>query len=158
MKLEDLLNDLGKKLGVDPIPKTKDGVYRIQVTKSNFLNFEPSLDNIGFYLYSVIGRVRPNQEKEVYKEALAGNLFGTQTGKAGLGCAVEKGLLILFQTMEEKNLEQVDFEEQVTLFCQYLFFWIEKLSRLQESDLGIIPLQRQFRGLKETSDLKIFFA
>lgn len=156
MTLKALLQHFTSKWGLKELPLEKDGVARLVYDPSLILNFEPSLDNQGFFLYSSLGTVASQEEKLFFQEALTGNLFGSQTGKGCLGYLPSAHLLIYFAYYDLTFLAEAAFEEEVEQFCQYHFYWVEKLEQLRKQKP--LYLEDPMKGLQEKGKLKIFFA
>lgn len=158
MSLSDLLKELGEKKGLGTLALDATGVCRLIINKDQLLTFEKSLKEGVFYLYSSVGELRPDREKELTLLALQGNLFGNETGQASLGYLPKERSLVLFETFDENQLYYPEFERKFEEFIGYLAYWINKLKKPSAPTMEDISLDKHVRDLQQHKDLKIFFA
>lgn len=158
MKLEDIIVELGDKKGFGKIEPNEAGVYYVVLNVKSVIAIERSLDGIGFYIYSSVGVLPAEREKELGLKALCGNLFGKETGHASLGLHADTRSLILFQYFEEEPLSFIDFENSFDLFLSYQAHWIEKMEAALEVDFAKISLEKHLFDLTEHKKMKVFFA
>lgn len=158
MKLEHLLEEFGIKKGLGKLGLDSLGKCRVVVDNWLMLNIEKSLDNRGFFLYSVVTEVTPEREKELGLMALGGNLFCKETGEANLGYLPQSRALVLFSYIEEATIDYPGFEEKFSKFIQYLAYWKNKVEQEASPQLRDIALDKHILDLQRHKDLKIFFA
>lgn len=158
MNLPNLLKQLGEKKGLGSLSLDSSGVCRLIVNQDQLLTFERSLKEGTFYLYSSVGEINADRERELTLSALQGNLFGNETGQASLGYLPKERALVLFETFNEDQLHYPEFEKKFEEFIQYLAYWINKLKKPSAPTIEDISLDKHIRDLQQHKDLKIFFA
>ena len=155
MRLEDLLQDLKHQMGITSLELDAQGICRLVINNAVLVSLEQSLDSPGFYLYSVVGTVPPAKEKTISVQALSGNLFGKETGKANLGYLPDTNTLVLFEYIPEEGTTLVSFKKILEEFLAYLTVWHEKLEMTAPSPESI-QQSRLMPG--RSGGLQIFFA
>lgn len=158
MKLEDLLEQYSKRKKIEHAGLDEAGLCRLVINESLIVALEKSLDGRGFYLYSSVGKVPPEREREISLMALKGNLFGRETGQASLGYLPTKGVLVLFEFLEEACTDLPIFERKIDQFAAYTAYWINKLEQKKAPELDEISLQKHVFDLQDHKNMKIFFA
>jgi len=132
-----------------------DRIVRLLFDRKWWISFESIEDEDIFFMYATIAKIPVDQEVIVHKRALAGNLFGKETGEATLALHEDKRLLVLFQRFYEAKTDYDAFKRAVENLIAYLDYWQEKLQSHLED---VSDLQDHFRGLQRADDLQIFFA
>jgi hypothetical protein len=158
MQLSSLLKELGAKKGLGKLTLDENGICRLIVNKDCLIAFEKSLIKDQFYLYSSVGVLSSEREKEVSLLALKGNLFGSETGQASLGYHPKTRSLILFESFLEKELAYAEFEKKFEKFLQYLAYWINKLNIPSAPGIEDLSLNKHVGNLQQHKNLKIFLA
>lgn len=154
MELEKLLELFNEERSGDPLKLNTEGICRFYLIENLLVSLEKSVEDGGFYLYSVIGFVPPAKEKKMSIEALSGNLFGKDTGKACLGYIPESHTLILFQYIPGEGTDLPAFKRVLEEFSAYLKQWHEKLEQVETLE----EVVSSARHVSSTKGLQIFFA
>lgn len=158
MKVEHLLEEFGLKKGLGKLELGALGKCRIVVDNVLVVTIEKSLDNRGFFIYSVVSEIPPEKEKELGLMALGGNLFRKETGEASLGFHPKSRALILFSYIDEGVIDYAGFEDKFNDFIKYLAYWKNKVEIEAPPELNDISIEKHIFDLKKHKDLKIFFA
>ena len=158
MKLEDIVLELGVRKDFGKIEPNDAGIYYVVANEKSVVAIEKSLDEKGFYIYSSVGVLPEGLEEELGLKALAGNLFGKETGHATLGFHSDTRSLILFQYFAEEPLTIMEFENSFDLFVNYLAYWVEKVEAVELADFEKISLERHLLDLTDHKKIKLFFA
>lgn len=158
MELNPLIQSYAERKGLKKIALSEEGIGHLVFQGSLVLTFEQSLDGQSFFIYAGLGEVLPGEEKAVYEEMLAGNLFGGQTGRASLGRVPDTNILILFEYFDPAAWDLAVFDQEIDLFCRYLLFWIEKIQAVKLKAAQSLSLQSHLKGLQDAGKMRIFFA
>lgn len=154
MKLEELLQELDLPGNGERPALNDNGICTLVLNGSASVSVEKSTDDQGFYLYSVVGVIPAAKEKKLVIEAMSGNLFGKETGKACLGYLPDSSILVLFQYIQEDGTNLSSFKHLLEEFLSYLNVWNQKL----ESSRSLEALLPQSRMVSSAKGLQIFFA
>lgn len=157
MALEDILHQYAKKYRLGKLELDDEGICHLIVNDSIFLALEKSLDGQGFYHYTTIGKTSSSFEKEVGLEALSGNLFGKETGRACLGYEPSTQTLVLFEFFSGT----VSFEEydlQLKKFVETARYWMNKVDEVAKQPLSKVSLQKHIQSLDNYENMQLFFA
>ncbi len=127
MDLESLLIELGKSNHLGKLQLDSSGICTLLINDNYLITFEKSLENEGFFLYSNIGMISPEKEREISLMALKGNLFGKETGQASIGYVEESSTLVLFEYFDINNIDYPQFSQRFDAFLKHMFYWIMKL-------------------------------
>lgn len=131
MHLEEILLEYGRKNGLGRLELDEEGICRLLINKTSTISLEKSLADDGFYLYSVVGALYMDKDKEVFQAVLTGNLFGKETGKASLGYDPQTRSIVLFEFIGHEGLTYSHFQTKLEDFIYYMLFWIGKCEELQ---------------------------
>jgi len=158
MKLEEILSEFSKKEGIENLTLDSFGKCKLIIDDRLLIVFEKSLEEEGFYLYSIVTEVPLSREKEITIMALEGNLFGKETGSANLGLHSDSRSLILFDYFQESETNYSVFDGRYSSFLQHLVYWKRKTENEHPPELQDICLEKHVFDLKDYQDMKIFFA
>lgn len=158
MKIEHILQEFGKKKGLGQLELGSSGKLRVVVNNKLIVSFEKSLDGRGFFIYAVVTQVPLEREKELSLMALGGNLFRKETGEANLGYLPQSRALVLFEYIEEANIDYPGFDNKFEKFLKYLAYWKNKVEVEAAPELQDISLDKHIFDLRRHKDMKIFFA
>lgn len=130
MKLNELLEQWSHKPDVPRLSLNPDGICVVKIKDSYYLSFEESPDGKGFYLYSVICKLNPEENNQWVLEVLSGNLFGKETGKNSLGYDVNTQALVLFKYLSNESTNYQVFRDHIEEFSAYQNYWEKKMNKL----------------------------
>ena len=154
MRLEELLEELSKEISPIAVKLDNQGLCQITLNKSAVVALEKSSDNEGFYIYTAVGIIPQEKEKKISLDALSGNLFGKETGKASLGYVPNTNTLVLFRYILEEGLTYTAFRKLLEEFFAYLKIWHEKVETIKTESESLA----QNLHLSKAGNLVIFFA
>jgi hypothetical protein len=132
----------------------KDHACTLLVNQEHPVILEESLDGQSLYLYAEVGMVPSDDREQHLEAALAGNLFGRETGKAAL--AYDKGKLVLSQRAVFMGLTLESLKQELSIFISYLNYWKDRLSDVPELRVSDFSMDRHLSGLTTHQQLEIF--
>ena len=132
MDLESILLEYGKSKNLGQLNIDTSSTCTLLINDHYLVSFEKSLDREGFFVYSSIGTIPVGKEQEISLMILKGNLFGKETGRAGIGLADQSRTLVLFEYFDESNIDYAIFLNRFNNFLQHLFYWILKLDSIDQ--------------------------
>lgn len=155
MKLEDILKEYSRDKNIPLLSLDNEGICRILLNEITLINFEKSENHQSFYIYTTIGFVPQANESRISMQAIRGNLFGKETGRASIGYDPKSHLLVLFMYIEENNINYSNFLHLLEEFASYAIYWLKKVEAIQQQKIDSLdsPLFAQ-----ETKGLRVFFA
>ncbi len=135
------------------------GICTFMLNDQYPVSIENALDESGFYIYSVIGKVPAENENAIALLIAKANLFGKETGLSSLGYDDKTQTLILFQYMAHENATLASLTHHLNEFHAYRAHWNEKfkgpmLEKIEEPESLTDSLRSSVRDQK----LQIFFA
>ncbi|MBS4167580.1 type III secretion system chaperone [Parachlamydia sp. AcF125] len=131
MQLEEILLEYGRRKGIGKLELNGEGICRLIINKTYTVSFEKSVFENGFFIYSSVGILPIDKEKELSIAALTGNLFGKETGKAQLGYEPNNRALVLFTFISQDGLNYSKFNSYFEEFIYYMLYWVSKFEELQ---------------------------
>lgn len=154
MKLEKLIEELKNQLNKE-ITINEQGVCRIAIDETMIIVLEKERSGQGFYIYATVGKISPSRAQQLSLEALTGNLFGKETGKANLGYEPSISQLVLFQHV----YHECDYhllKDYLEKFLSYLKHWKKKIEQM-EMEPNELHLPAPLT-LSKANNLQIIFA
>ncbi len=130
MKTEDLLIEYGKLKGLGTLDFNKQGVCHLTFNDTLLVSIEKSFDGEGLFIYSIVGELPLDKEKEIATTILEANLFGKETGPCVLGYDSRIRSIILFRYVSEEKLDLNSFQDELTQFFYYLAHWLAKFESI----------------------------
>lgn len=155
MDLEGILLEYGKAMNLGKLHLDLSGICTLLINDDYLVSFEKSLHHDGFYVYASIGVIIPGKEEEVGLMALEGNLFGKETGQAGIGYVSQTRTLVLFEYFDNHDTTFADFSQKFNKFLQYLFYWKMKL---ESADLSDQPIPKKTDSHRAYGHKNVFYA
>lgn len=130
MTLKELLIQWNRKPNAPKISVDSNGIYTVPIKDRYYLSFEESIDTKGFYIYSVVAKMNPEENLAWAVQALESNLFGKETGKNSLGFDSNTRALILFKYLSYNEINSQLFNDHIEEFIAYRNYWEKKIQQL----------------------------
>lgn len=127
MKLEEILLEYKKVTGSSALALDSTGICHLRVGDTLQVSLENALDGKGFFLFSILATLSPQNEASTLLMAMNGNLFGRETGRATLGYDSINKVLVLSEYFEEHTTDFYSFIERFNHFNGYAIYWSTKL-------------------------------
>ncbi|KIA76859.1 type III secretion system chaperone [Parachlamydia acanthamoebae] len=156
MQLEEILREYGRRKGIGKLELDDEGICRLMINKTSTISFEKSLFDNGFFIYTSVGILPVDKEKELSLSALIGNLFGKETGQAHLGYEPNSRSLVLFTFISYEGLTYSKFNSDFEEFIYYMLYWISKFEELK-SESGESTKKGLYHPIDEKNK-NIFYA
>ena len=136
MNANDLLGELGQKMGLGKIEVSDENTCRLIFDDKLIVDFEPSNDGKQLYVYSVLCSVAHGERDGFYRRLLLANLFGRETGGASFGLDDETDEVIMFRSFPLETTDFQVFQEGLEAFLNGLEEWMERAGSGTLSDLS----------------------
>ena len=156
MKLEEIIQEQVKRSEIDTISPDENGIYHLIINEKHVVMLEPSLDDKGFFLYSVIGTVA-DDDNQILAEILSEGLFD-ETSKTSIGIDRDTNSLVLWQHFNYENTDFETFNHELESFIPIFEYWNEKVSKHIIPEQHIKSLQDQKLNLSHDKKMEIFLA
>lgn len=128
MDVNQLIKKLAEKLNLPDLQFSDEGVVTLLINEQFNLNIEKSIDGLHLTIYGVLGTLPPIDREEHLLELATGNYFGLETEGSTLCVDQDTEEIILYKTLEVKNLH---FDELYGEFQKFIISesrWIERLA------------------------------
>lgn len=127
MHIENVLKELGNKMGLPNLKLDENKVCRLIFDKKFTIDIEASEDLKIVHLYSAICIIPPENQLKLYESLLEANLFGRGTGGSAFGVDLEMGEILLSRSLEMEKTDYQDFETILEAFVNHVEAWTEKI-------------------------------
>lgn len=129
MKIEDLLAQLGQKMGI-ALQLDENRACRLVFDDSITVDFEAPEALAGKLMMSclVAADVRPDERETVFRTLLEANLCGRGTGGAVLAMNDETDEVVLQRILEVRHTDLQDLEVALDQLLQYGEAWSARLA------------------------------
>lgn len=126
MTLEELMQELGSRLGLGEVQLDEDGGAQIVVDDDLDIDIARAEEGSGFSLSAVVGPLHANDREAELAELLAANLLGRGTGGAALSLDDALDEIVLSRIVAQDDLPFEVFEQELTTFIEVLRIWRDR--------------------------------
>lgn len=127
MQRDEVVETLRRELRLPVLAFNSDNVCRLIFDKRLTADFECPPDQDGLHLYAVVGQDLQFDAAR-YRELLAANLFGRETGAAVLAVDDQRDEVLLFRTLSLNALSATELTAEFLRFVTAAGKWQERLS------------------------------
>lgn len=129
MNLENLLAELGQRLGVGTIELDGGGGCVLAFDDNLVVEIEASDDPPGMTFSSALGPVPAGDRSAIFTELLEANLLGRGTGPASFGFDSDLDEIVLSRLINRTEIDIDSFEAELETFLQVLSVWRQRYDR-----------------------------
>ncbi len=129
MNFDVLINEFVKSHGIS-VSLDKDGICHFLINNTIAVSLEKTLDEKGFFLYTILSKIPPGRELPFTLAALEGNLFGKETNLSSIGYDPQTNSLVLFRHFDGFHTHLSDLSQGFEEFLQIFAHWMNKLKQL----------------------------
>lgn len=130
MNFDTIINEYARSHGIAPLAFDEQGILHFLINDTIAVSIEKTLDNQGFFIYTVLGKIPAGRELTFTLATLEGNLFGKETGRASIGYDPLTHSLVLFRYFDGAYLETNTLANGFDDFLQIYAYWMGKLNKL----------------------------
>lgn len=127
MNIDDLLAELGSKMGLPQLKLDQNKVCRLVFDKKYTVDIEASEDLKTVYVYSALCIIPPENKETLYQSLLEANLFGRGTGGAAFGIDLEMGEVLLSTQLDMDDVDYNKFVQVLESFVNHVEAWTQKI-------------------------------
>ena len=153
MKLKEIIQEQAKQSEINALSSDENGIYHLIINEKHVVMLEPSLDDKGFFLYSVIGAV----ETQILTEILSESLFD-KTSKTSIGIDMDTDSLVLWQYFDYETTDFETYNNELESFIPIFEYWNEKITKHIIPEQHIKSLEDQKLALSKDKKMEIFLA
>lgn len=134
MYIKDVLQELGRQMGLDGVKLDDNGVCRLIFDGKIVVDIEaPAAEKGTVYMYAAVCPLPAEGKEALYGTLLEANLFGRGTGGAAFAIDTEMAEVLLYQSFDMEKVEVQEFKESLQHFAAHVGGWMEKLGGAEAS-------------------------
>jgi hypothetical protein len=123
MSLQDVLSDLGDRLGVGAIDLDAHRGCVLAFDDDLVVELEAAEDQPGFYLTAAVGPAPSEHRESVLTELLEANLLGQGTGQSCLALDGDLDEVVLMRYVDREDIDIAALERILDDFLSMLELW-----------------------------------
>jgi hypothetical protein len=154
MKVADIIEEQSNQSKIDPISPDENGIYHLVANDEHIIMLENSLDEVGFFMYSVIGEIN-EQETQILYEILADTLFD-ETNHTSISIDRDTSSLVLWQYFYNETTSFAIYQQELENFISVFEYWSNKASKYLLPEQHINSLKKQRLSLAPDQKMNIF--